>query len=148
MRVKLLVKKTKYAAIKDELTALGLEIDDDAEFVFMEANSFVDCLTCKKEGEIYRLQTNEIFFIESFSHDVFVQAKEGMYKVGERLWQLENMLDPDSFLRVSNSVIVAKDKIKSIKPALSQKFLLTMVNGSVVDVTRSYYYRFKEKMGF
>lgn len=42
VRVKLLVKETKYAAIKGELTALGLEIDDDAEFVFMEANSFVD----------------------------------------------------------------------------------------------------------
>ena len=34
-----------------------------------------------------------------------------------------------------------------IGDAMSQKFLITMANESVVDVTRSYYYMFKSEFG-
>ena len=57
------------------------------------------------------------------------------------------MLDPDQFLRISNSVVIARNKVKSISPTLSMKFILTMQNGKKVDVTRSYYYIFKEYFG-
>jgi DNA-binding LytR/AlgR family response regulator len=42
---------------------------------------------------------------------------------------------------------VAVHHIKSIRPALTQKFLLTLSDGSKVDVTRTYYYIFKEFLG-
>ena len=53
----------------------------------------------------------------------------------------------EKFLRVSNSVIVARAAIVRISPALSMKFTLTLSDKRRVDVTRSYYYTFKEYMG-
>lgn len=50
-------------------------------------------------------------------------------------------------MRISNSVVIAKDKVTSISPTFSMKFVLTMANGQKVDVTRSYYYLFKESFG-
>ena len=69
------------------------------------------------------------------------------YKITERLRRLEEILDPKEFIRISNSVIVSANHIKSIKPTLGQKFVLTMSDSSKVDVTRTYYYIFKEFFG-
>lgn len=64
-----------------------------------------------------------------------------------RLYVLEKALPPELFVRISNSVIINRNAIRKIRPALSQKFYLTLKNGAVVDVTRTYYVRFKEYYG-
>jgi DNA-binding LytR/AlgR family response regulator len=93
------------------------------------------------------MNTEKITHIESFAHDVVAHYEGGEYKLAERLRRLEEILDPNEFLRVSNSVIVSVSHIKSIKPALTQKFILTLTDGSKVDVTRTYYYIFKDFIG-
>ena len=80
-------------------------------------------------------------------HDVFIHTNSEVYKSSDRLWQLEKSLSSDVFLRISNSVIINTKEVKGIKSALSQKFLVTLSDGSRVDVTRSYYYIFKSKFG-
>lgn len=147
MKIKLLVSEKRYADIEKELASCGIEIDDNADLVLSEANSYLDYIMGKRDEKICRIPTNEITYIESLAHDIVAHTINGEYKLRERLWQLESMLDPQMFLRVSNSVIIAKDKVKLIRPALSQKFTLTLADGSLVDVTRSYYYIFKDKYG-
>lgn len=39
--------------------------------------------------------------------------------------------------RISNAIIIRRNAIKKIKPALSSKFYLTLKNGAQVDVTRT-----------
>ena len=41
-------------------------------------------------------------------------------------------------------MIIARRHVKKIRPALSMKFILTLSDGTVVDVTRSYYSAFRE----
>ena len=53
-------------------------------------------------------------------------------------------LSSDDFIRISNSVIIARKSIKKIKPSLSCKYLLTLEDNSIIDVTRTYYYKFKD----
>ena len=79
--------------------------------------------------------------------DVLYSVQPKSYQLSERLYKVLDMLDPDQFLRISNSVVIARNKVKSISPTLSMKFILTMQNGKKVDVTRSYYYIFKEYFG-
>lgn len=147
MKVKLIASDEHYDELAQELHSLGIEIDDAARLVLQETDAWLNHLTCRKENELHQVATKEILYIESLSHDVLVHTAQDVYKAGERLWQLANQLNPQEFLRISNSVIVARGKIKSIKPALSQKFLLTMSDGSKVDVTRTYYHFFRETMG-
>jgi len=89
----------------------------------------------------------DIVYIESFGHAVEVQTPEKRYQATDRLYRIFSLLDPAKFLRISNSVIIAGNKVKRITPTLSSKFILTMINGKTVDVTRSYYYIFKEYFG-
>lgn len=62
--------------------------------------------------------------------------------------QLEANLYEKGFLRIHKAFIVNTRDIKKIKASLNSKFTLILRNGDQVEVSRSYYYRFKEEMGF
>ena len=147
MRIKLMVSEKRYSEIAKELTAKGFEIDDAAELIMSEKNVYAERIIGRRGDEIFRLKTAEISHIESFAHDVIAHCGGTEYKITERLRRLEEILDPAEFIRISNSVIVSANHIQSIKPALGQKFVLTMSDGSKTDVTRTYYYIFKEFIG-
>lgn len=149
MEIKLAVSNERYEEIKNALLDRGITVSDSAELVLYEADRYTDNLIVKGQDDTarYVVPASEIIIIESFGHTVEVHTKSGTYRSCDRLYQLANLLDPDNFLRISNSVIIAKDKVKQITPSLSMKFSLTMENGKKVDVTRSYYYIFKEAFG-
>ena len=149
IRIKLLVSEARYAEIERELISQGFVIDEDADLILTEKDLFVDYLIVRSDvdNERVRILTDEIITVESFGHDIVIHTPHGNFKTSERLYQLERLLNPEQFLRISNSVIVAKNKIKRIIPTLSTKFILTMTSGKTVDVTRSYYGIFKDRLG-
>lgn len=147
MKIKLMVSDNSYEKLAAALTEKGIEIDEDADLILTERNQYINHLTGRGDGEIYRIGVADIICIESLSHDIFVYTSDGCYKVRERLRQLETLLDPEQFLRVSNAVIIARHQVKRIKPAMSSKYLLTMTDGRHVDVTRSYYNIFRDSFG-
>ena len=146
MKIKLAVSNERYDEIKKMLTERGIEIDDNSDLVLSESNRFLDNLTVKDitTNERIILPVEDIAYIETYGHSVEVHTKDKTFQAMDRLYKIVNLLDPDKFLRISNSVVVARDKVKKITPTLSMKFILTMSDGKNVDVTRSYYYIFKE----
>ena len=145
MKVKLLINENRIAEITSKLQALGIEIDDEAEFVLMEKDKFVSHIPVRdNKGERCNVPVDDIIYIESYSHNIDIHTIDNCYKSTERLYQIISMLNPEEFLRISNSVIISKRHVKKIKPALSMKFVLTLTDGTLVDVTRSYYNIFKE----
>ena len=149
IRIKLLVSDARYDLIEQELVSKGFVIDDDADLILTEKDLFANHLIVREEvdNERVRIGVDEIIVVESFGHDIVIHTSQGKFKTSERIYQLERLLNPEQFLRVSNSVIIAISKIKRIKPTLSSKFILTMSNGQFVDVTRSYYGIFKDRLG-
>lgn len=149
MKVQLSVSDQFYSEIKEKLIAADFEIDDDGLFLFSEKERFASAMLVKnKSGDKVQIQTDNIVFIESFGHSVVVHTVDkNEYTVSEQLYSVNTKLDDTKFIRVSNSVVIAKNHIMKIRAALSMKFILTMTNGELVDVTRSYYKTFKSFMG-
>ena len=149
MKIRLNVSDERYGELKGILLSAGFEIDDEAELIITEKERYSSYIAVKnKKGENLRLKSEEIIFIESFGHEVVVHASDGDdYYAYDRLYQLCTILDNAKFLRVSNCAIISKSHVKKIKPSISMKFVLTMSDGSLVDVTRSYYTSFKEFFG-
>ena len=149
MKVKLVVSNESYEEIKEFLIERGIEIDDDADLVLSENNRFPDNIVVKDivKNERVVLSVEEIAYIETYGHTVEVHTQDKTYQAMDRLYKIVNQLNPEKFLRISNSVVISKDKVKKISTTLSMKFILTMVNGKKVDVTRSYYYIFKDSFG-
>lgn len=146
MKIKLDISNERYDEIKSMLEEKGIEIDDTADLVLSTSTPFVQHLTVKEKDTNERivLPVADIICIESFGHTVEIETQASVYVATDRLYRLVSLLDPTSFLRISNSVVIATNQIKQIKPTLSTKFILTLTNGKRVDVTRSYYYIFKD----
>ncbi len=147
MRIKLRLNKTTQESIQGELTEKNIEISEESKLILTEEDYIGDTLECRDEEGIVIVNTDSICYMESVGRDVYVYADNMQYKTRLRIYQLEKLLPPDQFIRISNSIIIKKNSIRHIKPALSCKFYLTLINGEVVDVTRTYYYKFKEFYG-
>ncbi|MCI8349224.1 MAG: LytTR family transcriptional regulator [Firmicutes bacterium] len=147
MRLKLRVSIEREPEIIKELQDRNIEISENAEFVLIE-DTDEDKIRCRKDNEIIVVSLHEICYIESLGRDVFIHLYNGKcYKSDKRLYQFEGELSSDDFIRISNSVIIARKSIKKIKPSLSCKYLLTLEDNSIIDVTRTYYYKFKDFFG-
>ncbi len=147
MKISLSVSEESYKDIEKKLLALGFIIDDDAPFVLTERNIYAEFVCARDEEVSCHIPVSQIVYIESMGHDILLHTKDKVYRCTDRLWQLEKVLSPEEFLRISNSVIIAKKQVRGIRSALSQKFILTLSDGNRVDVTRSYYYIFKSEFG-
>ena len=146
MKVKLAVSNERHDEIKKMLAERGIETDDSSDLILSESNRFPDNLTVKDTTANVRiiLPVEDISYIETYGHSVEVHTRDKTYQAMDRLYKIVNLLDPNKFLRISNSVVINSDKVKKITSTLSMKFILTMSDGKIVDVTRSYYYIFKE----
>ena len=146
MKIKLMVSRDRYEEISAQLIQKGIELDNSSNLVLIEEDGFADFIMGRANDSLSPVPVGEIVFIETFGNDVVLHTMNEEYKISERLIRLEGLLDPSRFLRIS-SVIVAVKRIKSIRPTFSSKFILTLSDGSTVDVTRSYFNRFKEFFG-
>ena len=133
--------------MRADLLKMGIEDDSESEYVLIRKGVGINYIAGKREDQQFYLDVNDVCFIESMGHDIIIHATDGAYYSGDRLKALEQVLPADRFLRVSNSAIVNLKKIKRIESSLLQKFILHMANGSKVDVTRSYYYIFRDRIG-
>ncbi len=151
MQIKLRLNKSTKETIIDRLIEKNIEISEESQLILTEEDYIGDSLECKDDNETVFVNTESVCYIEAIGHDVLVHTYDGeckeQYKTRYRLYQLERMLPEESFIRISNSVIIRRNSIKRIKPALSCKFYLTLNNGDIVDVTRTYFYKFKEFYG-
>ena len=148
MKIRLAVSEERWAELAEALTRAGFELDDAADLVILERDRWISHLAVRDAaGSRVHLAVEDVVFLESFGHTVTVHCLDGTYQTSDRLYQLGLMLDPKRFLRISNSVIIQRNKVKKILPSLSMKFVLVMVDGARVDVTRTYYNSFKEFFG-
>lgn len=141
-----LSNKTKQE-ISNDLVAMGISVNENASLILTEENYNSGELYCKHDSERITVLFEEIVYIESIGKTVYVHTNSAVYTVNKRLYELEKQLPSDMFLRISNSVIIARKSIKRVKPTIGQKFYLTLKNDDKVDVTRTFYYKFKEYYG-
>lgn len=147
LNIQLAVSEERYDEIKSLLLSAGFTVEDDADFVLTEKNRYSEYICGRDEDASCHIPVRDVVYIESMGHDIIIHTEDRNYRCSDRLWQLEKSLAPGDFLRISNSVIIAKNRVSGIRSALSQKFIVTLSDGSRVDVTRSYYYIFKNEFG-
>lgn len=143
MKIRLLVSEEERKKLKIHLECKGFEINDIEYDYTLTSNSPIDKIIGYIDKEIYLINPKEVLYFESFGNDIICHTNNSKVKVRYRLYELENLFTNIGYMRISNSYIVNLNQIKSIKPTMNSKFILTMNNDNMIEVTRSYYTLFK-----
>lgn len=98
------------------------------------------------EGERYLLDTKEILYIDTADKRTFLYTAQAVYECALRLYELEEGLRGSDFLRVSRSAIVNFRRIRSIRPELGGRLVVTVDGGERLYVSRQYAAGLKEKL--
>lgn len=127
------------------------DLDSFLSFIKMLRNLPKDnFITLKSEDKFELFPYEKIQYFEADNNDVFciVENDKKIYKVKEKLYELENNLDEKFFIRVSKSNIINILSVKEIIPWFGSKLLLKFKGSNkTVEVTRSYAKDFKQNLG-
>lgn len=118
-------------------------LNDNVSNLIKKINYTNDELIAKKDGKIYILKTNDILEFYSLGKNVFLKHNNGEYETTYRLYELEEILPKDKFIRISHSCIVNKEKIAYFDTNIIGEILVKMKDGTENYVSKR---RIKEIM--
>ena len=104
-------------------------------------------LTVYLDEQAYMLPIVDVFYAESVDLKTFIYAEKTVYRSKLKLYEVEEILNKDDFLRISKQVIVNVKKMKSVAPAGDSRFQATLTNGEKVLISRQYVPTLKERFG-
>ncbi len=93
------------------------------------------------------LDASEIVYAESVDRKTFVYTAGDCLETRLRLYELEELLEPCGFLRISKSVLVQVQRIRSLRAELDRRLRLTLETGEQIIVSRQYADALKQKLG-
>ncbi len=130
------------------LEKAGFSISEDATLTFKETNDVKEAFLGEKDGLLEIIAIERIMMIESFGRIIILHTINEQFKIREKLYELDQILDPELFTRINKSMIIAKQGIKKIIPYLNGTMTLIMKNGIEVTVSRNYRQSFKKFIQF
>ena len=101
----------------------------------------------EKDGETFFIPVKDIFYFESVEGSIFFYTEKDTYKATARLYKIEECLQNLKFSRISKTVIVNLNKMKSIKQAEYSRLVATLINDEKIVVSRQYVPEIKKKLG-
>lgn len=110
-------------------------------------NKEMEQLNGFKNDEMYLLNQNDIETIYAEDGKVFAKENGNKYLIKKRLYELEEILNSDKFVRISNSEIVNMKKVQKINFKLSGTIILYFTNDEKTYVSRRYLKKIKEYLG-
>ena len=93
------------------------------------------------------IEQPEIIRIYAALGKVFAVTERGEYTLRLRLYELENRLDKNRFVRISHSEIINLKKVKGFDLSFAGTICVTLSNGTVTYVSRRYVARIKQVLG-
>lgn len=90
------------------------------------------------DGGVERIPEEDIVRIYGERQRVYAETLSGRFLLRERLYELENRLNPSLFVRISNSEIVNSRRILRLDASLTGTICLHMEGGAKTYASRRY----------
>ena len=135
----------KYSDIAVEVKAPRLTQDIEKIISLMRMINMQ--IAVKQEDEIILLDTDKILYIEAVERNTFVYTKDSSYESDLKLYQVEQELLEQNFIRISKQCILNLRKIKSLKADINRKIRVTLVNDEQIIVSRMYAEELRKRVG-
>ena len=98
-------------------------------------------------NEIMKRLSDEQPKMIAASGKVFAETNHGEYTLRLRLYEMEQRLDSNFFVRISNSDIINLRKVKGFDLSFAGTICVTLSNGTVTYVSRRFVAKIKQLLG-
>lgn len=98
-------------------------------------------------GKIEVLEQGEIIRIYAAGSKVFAVTNRGEYTLRLRLYEVEERLNPDQFVRISNSEIINLKRANNFDLSFTGTICVELTNGATAFVSRRYVSKIKKILG-
>lgn len=95
-------------------------------------------LTGTLDSRKYEIALPELYYIESVDGKTFLYTREQVYETPQRLYELEELLRPKHFVRISKSSLINLMKLRALRPALNGRMSAVLSSGEELIISRGY----------
>lgn len=96
-----------------------------------------------KNEKIELIEQEDLVRIYANAGKVFAVTDKGEYTVRFRLYEMEKRLNPNQFVRISNSEIINLKKVRNFDLSFTGTICVELVNGTTTYVSRRYVSKIK-----
>ncbi len=123
-----------------EMNSEAKKIKDKIEEVF------VGSLYGYQEDEVYKIAYSDIVRIYTENKKVYIATEQAVYKIRERLYEMESLLNANDFVRISNTDMVNVDKIEKLDMGFGT-IRMQLAGENEAFVSRRYVSKIKKALG-
>lgn len=99
------------------------------------------------DGDPVPVPASDIIRIYSQNKLVFLTTSQKTYRIKERLYEVETLLDPSDFVRISNSEIINIHKLMRMDTSLTGTIRMMLAGDIETYVSRRYVSKIKSALG-
>ena len=100
-----------------------------------------------KDEQVTVLETNQIYRIYASNGRVYAETELQKFVIRLRLYEVEQRLANNSFVRISNSEIINIKKVRGFDLSFTGTICVSLSNGTVTYVSRRYVTKIKQLLG-
>lgn len=136
MRVKIrTVSSEQDEQVVLECVTMTSEFEDIKNYCLSKGNYLIGYSDGSEQRNIC---FDDILYIEAVGKKVFAYTEDSFFEIKERLYEVEERLNPHKFVRCSKAFLVSLLKVDSIRPALNGRYCVRMKNGEDIIISRKY----------
>lgn len=140
--------KIDNSCIEPKIIVLAASMTEEVSKVIQKlSDNNPQIITGSKNEKIEVLEQNELIRIYAANSRVFAVTNSGEYLLRLRLYEAEEQLDPNQFVRISNSEIINLKKVKSFDLSFAGTICVELSNGTTTFVSRRYVSKIKKILG-
>ena len=103
-------------------------------------------LAIKENEGIVFVPVDQILWLEAANKYVVVHANGRDHILRQTIQSLEDQLDPDQFLRIHRSILVRKAAVRGLHPLFHGDYVVKLVTGTELTLSRTFRESFFSKM--
>lgn len=100
---------------------------------------FMKRILIKTDSRIHIIPVEDILWFEADGYNIKIFTQAESFKLRKTMKEIEEKLDPETFVRIHRSYIINMDYIKEIQEWFKGDYLVILKNGKKLTISKNYY---------
>ena len=100
--------------------------------------AFAEKIPAQDEDRTVQLSIMDIYYFESVDKRTFAYSRNNVYRVSDRLYQIEEQLGRYGFVQVNKACLLNTNTLESVRNVGNSKMEAELSNGEKISISRKY----------